>query len=290
MASDSSRPRTTTNVGGAAVTRRVRERHRGGDSPPNQAGEESSLARTDADELGGGRGEVGLWALRGGLDGERGEGTGGVTLPPGAQDIARARYDRELLAVLEEEQAAEGAREAVLATAKARAKAARAGRGTNNNERISSAVTEGGDPQIGTAPSEIPNPVDRERVAQEEEWSAPEGGHTRSMEGSGAADEDPNRVAQEGQRAPGGGRSTEGLGVPDEVPVDDERTRTAQEVAVAVAAAEAEAKQLEKELARERRAASQRIMRVSGAYEDALRELSEQPYYAQGSTPNRPLG
>ena len=288
MASDSSRPRTTTNVGGAAVTRRVRERHRGGDSPPNQAGEEASLARTDADELGGERREVGLLALRGGSDGGRGEGTGVSTLPPGAQDIARARYDRELLAVLEEEQAAEGAREAVLATAKARAKAARARRGTDNSERISSAVTEGGDPQIGTAPSEIPNPVDRERVAQEEEWPAPEGGHTRSMEGSGAADEDPNRVAQEGQRAPGGDRSTEGLGVPDEVPVDDERTRTAQEVAVA--AAEAEAKQLEKELARERRAASQRIMRVSGAYEDALRELSEQPYYAQGSTPNRPLG
>ena len=79
----------------------------------------------------------------------------------------------------------------------------------------------------------------------------------------------------------------EGPGVADEAAPADERNRTEEEEAVATA--EVEATRLERQLARERRAASQRIMRVSGAYEDALRDLAEQPYYSHGSTPNRPL-
>lgn len=310
MVGDSSRPRSITSTRGATASRRARARHRAGSSGPNQTGEDSP-AQADRDGLGGG---MGLG---------RGGGAGVLTLPPTSQDLARVRYDRELLAVLEEEQAAEGAREAVLATAKARAKAAqaRAGRGGLGSERIPSATDGGGggdkdDNQMSTTVGQDTNQSSTttelaarggqdQRVPEGSDSAAAsvgfsEGGHI--MEGASGLPEG-RHITEGAGSLPDGGNTMEGSGslpergnimegarVAHEAPPPDKRNRTEEEVAVAVATAEEEeATRLERELARERRAASQRIMRVSGAYEDALRELAEQPYYAQGSTPNRPL-
>lgn len=137
--------------------------------------------------------------------------------PPVAIDteVLRARYDRELMAILQEEQAAESAREKAWAAAKDRAKAAQA--------------------------------------------RATHGGASTSKRRRGGRDKRPRPAA--GVKASpvtgfGGGS-------------DLQRSREAE----AAVAAREEA-QLKRELARERREASERVMRVSEEYEKALKKLA----------------
>ncbi|CAM9178664.1 unnamed protein product [Ectocarpus sp. 8 AP-2014] len=164
---------------------------------------------------------------------------------PGASssdaDLLRGRYDRELLAVLAEEQAAEGAREKALAAAVARAKAAQARAGYIGGKKRSAAATGG----------------------QIEDGGCPESQGVSPMSGG-----EPDGVVATTARlaiaaAPGeggGGGAVRG----------DEQDRREEEAAVATR----EAIRLEKDLATERREASERVLRVSEAYEEALRKLS----------------
>lgn len=136
--------------------------------------------------------------------------------PPVASDtdLLRGRYDRELLAILEEEQAAETAREKALAAAKAGAKAARARatyRGTGTAGRTNRSDKRSPSPATGR-----PSPI---------------------TDGGGGGDLEQRRVEE-------------------------------------AEVAEREEAQLKQELARERREASERVMRVSEEYERALEELS----------------
>ncbi|CAM9229604.1 unnamed protein product [Ectocarpus sp. 13 AM-2016] len=164
---------------------------------------------------------------------------------PGASssdtDLLRGTYDRELLAVLAEEQAAEGAREKALAAAVARAKAAQARAGYTGGKKSSAAATGG---QIKDA-------------------GCPKNQGASSMSGG-----EPEGVVATTARlaiaaAPGegsGGAAVRG----------DEQDRREEEAVVATR----EAIRLENELAMERREASERVLRVSDAYEEALRKLS----------------
>ncbi|CAN0004262.1 unnamed protein product [Ectocarpus sp. 6 AP-2014] len=164
---------------------------------------------------------------------------------PGASssdaDLLRGRYDRELLAVLAEEQAAEGAREKELAAAFARAKAAQARAGYIGGKRSSAAATGG----------------------QIKDGGCPESQGVSPMSGA-----EPDGVVATTARlaiaaAPGeggGGGAVRG----------DGQDRREEEAAVATR----DAIRLEKELATERREASERVLRVSEAYEEALRKLS----------------
>ncbi|CAN0242358.1 unnamed protein product, partial [Ectocarpus sp. 12 AP-2014] len=164
---------------------------------------------------------------------------------PGASssdtDLLRGTYDRELLAVLAEEQAAEGAREKALAAAVARAKAAQARAGYTGGKKSIAAATGG----------------------QIKDGGCPENRGVSSMSG-----EEPEGVVDTTARlaitaAPGegsGGGADRG----------DEQDRREEEAAVATR----EAIRLENELATERREASERVLRVSDAYEEALRKLS----------------
>ncbi|CBJ32470.1 hypothetical protein Esi_0341_0021 [Ectocarpus siliculosus] len=164
---------------------------------------------------------------------------------PGASssdaDLLRGRYDRELLAVLAEEQAAEGAREKALAAAVARAKAAQARAGYVGGKRSSAAATGG----------------------QIKDGGCPESQGVSPMSGG-----EPDGVVATTARlaiaaAPGeggGGGAVRG----------DGQDRREEEAAVATR----DAIRLEKELATERREASERVLRVSEAYEEALRKLS----------------
>lgn len=143
----------------------------------------------------------------------------------------RERYDRELLAILEEEQAAEGARESALAEVRARARLA----GAKARAAASSNI------KLTNSSSDLSNDAHIETGG---------GGSnditSRRENGSSAC----LHISEEG--------------------IDDlqqEADLTTQE-----------AKNLEEQLARERRAASERVMRVSEVYEDALRALA-QPYH-----------
>lgn len=146
--------------------------------------------------------------------------------PPVTSDteLLRARYDRELLAILEEEQAAESAREKALAAAKARAKAAQA-RATYSGASTSKRRKDTSDQR---SPS----------TAAGETWPVAGGG--------------------------GGG---------------DLQRRREEKAAVAAR----EEAQLKRELARERREASERVMKVSEEYEKALAKLAS-GYKAIGSS------
>ncbi|CAB1098987.1 unnamed protein product [Ectocarpus sp. CCAP 1310/34] len=154
---------------------------------------------------------------------------------PGASssdtDLLRSRYDRELLAVLAEEQAAEDDREKALAAAVARAKAAqaRAGYIGRKVKRGRCPEGQGVSPMSGGEPDGVVATTARLAIA-----AAP-------VEG-------------------GGGGAVRGV----------EQDRREEEAAVATR----EAIRLEKELATERREASERVLRVSDAYEEAIRKLS----------------
>lgn len=126
----------------------------------------------------------------------------------------RGRYDRELLAILEEEQAAESAREEALAAAKARAKAAQARATYSGTTGTSQTATYNGTTAAGKA--------------------SPVTGHNGDVVGG-----------------------------------DLQRRR--EEDATVAAREEA---RLKRALARERREASERVMRVSEEYEKALEKLS----------------
>lgn len=145
----------------------------------------------------------------------------------------RGRYDRELLAILEEEQAAEGARERTLAEARARARLAeaRARAAASSNVKLTNSF------------SSLPNNA----------WIEASGWGTNNVT---------NRREDDSS-----------TGLPINKEMIDEVEREADMAA-------REAKELEEQLARERRAASERVMRVSEAYEDALRVLA-QPHRVQ---------
>lgn len=168
--------------------------------------------------------------------------------PSSDADHLRGRYDRELLAVLAEEQAAEGAREKALAAAVARAKAAQARAGYiggKNSAAATGGQTKNDDPE-------------------NQEVSPTSGGELDGVVVTTA------RLAI--AVAPGegnGGRGVRG----------DEQDRREEEAAVATR----EAIRLEKELATERREASERVLRVSEAYEKSLRKISCD---RQSSTPS----
>lgn len=147
----------------------------------------------------------------------------------------RGQYDRELLAILEEEQAAESARESALAAAKAWAKVAQARAG---------------------------------HVA---------GKRRKNTGGSGSSDSDPATATMRSQ--------VDSVG---DVGGGDLQKRRDEEAA---AAAREEAR-LEQQLAKERKEAGERIMRVSEAYEKALEKLSsgESSLAEAGEPAGRPRG
>ncbi|CAM9401082.1 unnamed protein product [Ectocarpus fasciculatus] len=157
---------------------------------------------------------------------------------PSDVDLLRGRYDRELLVVLAEEQAAEGAREKALAAAVARAKAAQARAGYIGGKSSAAAT-----------------------------WEQTKDGGPENQGVSPMSGEEPDVIVATTARlaiavAPGkGGGDGDVRG--------DEQDRREEEAAVATR----EAIRLEKELATERREASERVLRISETYEKALRKL-----------------
>ncbi|CAN0099504.1 unnamed protein product, partial [Scytosiphon promiscuus] len=170
-------------------------------------------------------------------------------------DLIRGRYDRELLAILEEEQAAESTRERALAVAKARAKSSQArarsigSRRRRTSDRGSSGrvVLHGGE-ALG-AFEETMSPANNP-VAIVATTGAPGPPPARSMSAA------PPRSIHRCSR----GKVTD----------RELQKRKEEEAAIATK----EASRLEKKLAEERREASERILRVSEAYEKALERLS----------------
>lgn len=168
---------------------------------------------------------------------------GGGDMPGAA---LRSRYDRELLRILEEEQAAEDARERVLAAAKAKVRVTQARAG-----------------DAATSHSKLLDKTEQSR----------------------------NSVSNTAKIDRGGG-STESKKQPELSSSLVTRAAVADEARTEADAAVRKAKQLEEHLTRERRAASERVMRVAEAYEEALRSLSTaRPYNfsAAHNTVSRPL-
>lgn len=187
-----------------------------------------------------------------------GGNVGSQLLPLMSPDLLRKRYDLELLAVLEEEQKAEEVRERALAAAKARATAAQARVRHGHKNALAS----------GASATHV--------VAGDD------------CHGDGTEKTQRNAVLERGNYAQGQGlpkgRSAATVkagagGVPREARADDRRRIEEAELATR------KSKRLEEELAQERREASERVLRVSEAYESALRKLSKQTEKEQAQHP-----
>lgn len=153
----------------------------------------------------------------------------------------RARYDRELLAILEEEQAAEGMREKALAVAWMRSRVAEA--------------------RAGDAATSCANKQSHSDMA----------GPSSSVYATDGGDNVPAMRENGNVSTPRGNEKKNTADVAKSTTEKTAIVEAREEAEVAVR----EAKQLEADLARERRAASERIMRVSEAYEEALRAISQ---------------
>lgn len=190
------------------------------------------------------------------------KGAGSPTPPTTSSRIGllRGRYDRELLAVLEEEQEAEGARERVLAAAKARAKVAQA-RAKYNNSSMTL----------------LPNSAG---AAADVDSDGHRGGVGLQLRGVvSQADGGNLGTGQQERSLRGNTRETNAAAMAAATcndKADGEQRRWEEAVG-----AKREVKRLEEKLARERREASERVMRVSEAYEEGLQQLSEGKHRAQ---------
>lgn len=179
-----------------------------------------------------GRGQQGIGEDRAGDESDR-------------SSTLRARYDRELLAVLEEEQEAEGVRERALAAARWRANVARARAAEFDNDGNPDAAGSTEHGHDAAKPLGQHQDVVRENVG---------GGH----DGFGVAGRDESlAIGLKAKKTASEFTQNRDDGIHKEADI-----------------ATSAAKRLEVELARERREASERVMRVSEAYEEALRKLS----------------
>ena len=159
------------------------------------------------------------------------------------QDVLRKRYDCEFLDVLEKEQAAEGARAEALTSAKARVKVYqdRVRIMHNSDRALHSGAT--------------PSSADNDGIETPERCN-------NVLEGAG------NDIRDEGLIK--GGKWEPVVG--DSGSVTDSERRKIEEMAGTTQ----ELKRLTEELASERQLASERIMRMSEAYEYDIRKLAEQ--------------